>query len=93
MEEFITMSTKELKRTKIMQALHGKSITQREAALELSLSIRQIKNLYKNYKKYGEKGIISKKRGKPSNHQLHKIISMILETKDISLNLLIIMVE
>ena len=74
MGEFITMSNKELRRIKTTQALKDKRITQRETALELSLSIRQIKNLYKNYKKHGEKGLISKKRGKPSNRQLPKII-------------------
>lgn len=82
MEELVIMSMKELKRLNVIQKLYDKRITQREAALQLSLSVRQIKRLYKRYKQYREKGLISKKRGKPSNHQLPKI------TKDQAVSLI-----
>ncbi|MBW2965472.1 ISNCY family transposase [Candidatus Woesearchaeota archaeon] len=68
------MSKKERRRAVVMQQLYNKKLNQREAALELCLSIRQIKNLFKNYKKYGDEGLISKKRGSPSNHQLPKVL-------------------
>ena len=74
MEEFIIMNNKEIGRFKIMQGLHNKTLKQKEAGLELSLSIRQIKRLYKRYKKNGIKGLISKKRGNPSNNQLSQQI-------------------
>ena len=66
----LIMNNKEIGRFKIMQGLHNKTLKQKEAGLELSLSIRQIKRLYKRYKKNGIKGLISKKRGNPSNNQL-----------------------
>jgi DNA-binding Lrp family transcriptional regulator len=42
-------------------------ITQREAAEELGLSIRQVKRLLKELKKRGDRVVIHGLRGKPSN--------------------------
>jgi len=53
-----------------MQRLKEKRLTQKEAAGMLKLSVRQIKRLYRAYKARGAKGLISARRGKPSNHQL-----------------------
>ena len=44
-------------------------ITQREAATELDLSIRQVKRLLKALRKHGDKAVIHGLRGRPSNHR------------------------
>ena len=45
-------------------------ITQREAAEELGLSIRQVKRLLKDLKKRGDRAVIHGLRGKPSNRKI-----------------------
>ena len=62
------MSKKEIDRHHIIQQLLDNQITQKKAAELLNLnSDRQVRNLLKNYNKHGINGLISKKRGKPSN--------------------------
>ena len=70
MDELLTMSNQEISRLEVMQRLKEKRLTQKEAAGMLQLSVRQIKRLYRAYKALGAKGLISARRGKPSNHQL-----------------------
>ena len=45
-------------------------ITQREAAGELGLSVRQVKRLLKELKKRGDKAVVHGLRGKPSNRKI-----------------------
>ncbi len=52
-----------------------KLITQRQAAEELSLSIRQVKRLLYVLKKHGDKGIVHGLRGKPSNRKIEEGIA------------------
>ena len=70
MDELLTMSKQELTRLEIMQRIKEKRLTQKEAAGMLKKSVRQIKRLFKAYKAKGAKGLISGRRGKPSNHRL-----------------------
>ncbi len=70
MDKVIAMSTKELARTDIFLRVKEKVLTQQGAADLLGLSCRQVRRLFKAYKKQGALALISKKRGKPSNHQL-----------------------
>ncbi len=70
MEGTFTMSTKELSRAEIFSGLQQKNLCQRKAAEVLGISIRQVRRLFREYKKHGTRALISKKRGKPSNHQL-----------------------
>jgi len=53
-----------------MQRLKDKRLSQKEAARMLDLSVRQIKRLFRAYKAYGPKGLVSARRGKASNHRL-----------------------
>ena len=64
------MSTAELTRLEVMHRLETKRLTQKEAAGMLGLSIRQIKRIWRGYRLHGAAGLISKKRGKPSNNRL-----------------------
>jgi transposase len=64
------MSTKELSRLEVMQRLVEKRMEQSEAASILDVSRRQIKRLLRVYRREGAKGLVSKRRGKPSNNRL-----------------------
>jgi len=57
-----------------MQRLKEKRLTQKEAARLLRISIRQVKRLFRAYKAEGALGLVSQRRGKPSNHQLDPAI-------------------
>lgn len=70
MEGYLIMSNKELDRLKVIQKALDKRLKQREASEQLHLSLRQIKRLCKKLKKAGPKGLISKKRGKPSHRKI-----------------------
>jgi transposase len=70
MDELLTMSKKELTRLEVMKRLEDRRMSQREAAEILGVSRRQIRRLLRSYREQREKGLISKRRGKPSNNQL-----------------------
>jgi len=70
MDELLTMSNREITRLEAMQRIKDKRLTQKEAARMLSLSVRQIKRLYRAYKAHGARGLVSQRRGKPSNNRL-----------------------
>jgi transposase len=70
MDELLSMSHREITRLEAMQRILDKRLTQAEAAQMLNLSVRQIKRLFRAYKTLGAKGLISARRGQPSNHHL-----------------------
>ena len=70
MDELLTMSTRELTRLEIMQRLKEKRLTQKEAARLMGVSVRQVKRMWKAYREAGAKGLINRRRGKPSNNRL-----------------------
>jgi len=53
-----------------MQRLKEKRLKQKQAGEMLDLSIRQVKRLYRSYRKQGAKGLVSQRRGKPSHNRL-----------------------
>jgi transposase len=70
MDELLTMSNREITRLEAMQRIKAKHLAQKEAARILNLSVRQIKRLYRAYKAQGARGLVSQRRGKPSNNRL-----------------------
>jgi transposase len=64
------MSNREITRLEVMQRLKEKRLKQKEAAGMLGISVRQVKRLYRSYREKGAQGLVSKRRGKPSNHRL-----------------------
>jgi len=66
----ITMTLRELSRYGVIKRLLNKEINGTEAAKQLYLSVRQIRNLKSKVKKCGEKGIIHGNRGRPSNRKI-----------------------
>ena len=70
MEPLLPMSQRELTRLEVIQRVKRKTLKQRQAAELLSLSVRQVKRLCKAYRSDGAAGLISKRRGQPSNNRL-----------------------
>lgn len=84
MEDMLLMSKKEVNRLTIIRDLKLKRLSQKDAGKRLNLSDRQIRRLLKRYKKEGEMGLISRKRGKVSNNRIseelrEKVLSLIKE--------------
>ena len=70
MKEQLTMSNKEIDRLKVIHSIAKKQLTWKQAAIQLDLSKRHIGRLILRINTEGNKGIIHRLRGKPSNHQL-----------------------
>jgi len=70
MAELITMTPKELSRYEIIKKLIGKEINGTEAAKQIGLSVRQVKNLKAKVKQCGAQGIIHGHRGKSGNRKM-----------------------
>jgi transposase len=64
------MSKEELERLEVMKQLEEKRISQRTAAEELGIGVRQVKRLLRSYREEGARGLASRQRGKPSHHQM-----------------------
>ncbi len=73
--DILSMSKKELSRLQIVQQASAHKLAYRVAAERLGLkSERQVKRLVKAYRTAGPAGLISKKRGHPSHHQLDPVV-------------------
>lgn len=70
MDDFLTMSPQELTRAEVMQRLKDRTLRQAEAARRLGLSVRQVKRLWRAYRRGGARALISRKPGRPSHHRL-----------------------
>lgn len=68
----LEMSEKERDRLIIIKEVLSGRLTQVQAAKLLKITDRQVRNLLKSWKEAGDKGLVSKKRGNPSNHQFCK---------------------
>jgi transposase len=64
------MSKTELTRLQTMERLVEKRLKQKEAAEMLGISVRHVRRLLVAYREQGEQGLISKRRGQPSNNRL-----------------------
>jgi hypothetical protein len=67
---FLTMSRKELNRLEILGRVLERRLTQTQAAEQLGLSVRQVERLCRKLRVEGAPGLVSKKRGRASNHRL-----------------------
>lgn len=64
------MSLKEAGRLSVMRQVDKKVLTLNKAAEELGLSLRQVKRVRKRYLREGERGLISKHKGKISPNRI-----------------------
>jgi len=65
-----TMSAKDLDRLEVLGRVIERRLTQRQAAEQLGLSLRQVKRLCRALRRDGAAGLVSGKRGRPSNRRL-----------------------
>ena len=64
------MSEKEILRGQLMAQLMEGKLDQGTVAERLAVSVRQVKRLKRSYAQFGVDGLISKRRGQPSNRRL-----------------------
>lgn len=69
-EGAITMSHREIDRVSIIQSLYARRLKQAEAAVQLGISIRQVKRLLRRYREQGAQGLVSRHRGRRANNAL-----------------------
>ncbi len=69
-QQIITMTPKELARYEIIQRLLQREINGSQAAEQMRLSVRQVKNIKARVQKEGPSGLVHKSRGKPGNRKM-----------------------
>src|SRR5579872_1878530 len=69
-ERQLLMTQADRDRLVTLRKAKKKLITQRQAAEELDLSVRQVKRLLHDLKKHGDKSVVHGLRGKPSNRRI-----------------------
>lgn len=67
------MSQREAGRVLVVQSVLDKRISQGEAAIQLGLSLRQVKRLCRAVREQGPSGLISRRRGAPSNRRMRSL--------------------
>ncbi len=67
-EDVLQMNTKERQRKAILASVKEGYLTLGEAAKRMKICIRQARRILRRYEQEGDKGLIHKQRGKPSNH-------------------------
>jgi len=65
----LAMSQKERSRLVVMSRVREQTMTIREASEMVGVSYRQCRRIYKRYVKEGDKGLIHRNRGRPSNRR------------------------
>ncbi len=68
--DIIEMSVRELKRLKVVQEAIARHITQKGASELLGLSERHVRRLVRAIRNEGERGLVHKSRGRPSNNRI-----------------------
>lgn len=71
MTDVLQMTKEELHRVQVLEQMVQKQIKQGQAAEQLGITVRQVKRLKRAYSRDGAKALVSKKRGRASNHQLN----------------------
>ncbi len=71
-KDIIGMSERDRKKLKVVQEAIDGQITQRRGALMLRLSERQVRRVVRAVREEGDRGVIHKSRGKPSNRRIQK---------------------
>ncbi len=69
-EDRVVMSGKELRRVHVIRQVVAKKLTQKEAGALLGLTDRQIRRLQRRVEQDGDRGLVHRGRGKPSNRRI-----------------------
>ena len=67
------MSRKEVQRLTVLQRVLEEGLEQARAAQQLGLSVRQVKRLCRRLREEGAAGLISRRRGRPSNRRIDEV--------------------
>lgn len=70
METLYSMTETELRRLEALERFRAGGLTQAEVAVQLRISVRQVKRLWRRYRQAGPLGLRSGHRGRPSNRRL-----------------------
>ena len=74
------MSGKERDRLAVIRQVAERRLRQGHAAEQLDLTVRQVKRLVAAYRQRGDRGLVSGRRGKPSNNRLEPDVVERIET-------------
>ncbi|AEQ96201.1 helix-turn-helix domain-containing protein [Xanthomonas oryzae] len=69
-QEGIMMSEREVERLTFIRRVLAKELTQKLAAQQLGLTVRQIRRLCRGVRTHGAQALVSKRRGVPSNRRI-----------------------
>jgi hypothetical protein len=69
-EEYIRLSSKEVRRLKILHRVIEGEVTQVKASEVLGITDRQVRNILQRLKAEGDKGIVHRNRGRESPHRI-----------------------
>jgi transposase len=69
-QELVTMSAKEVDRLEVIRRVLERRLKRVKAAQILGITARQVRRLCDAYERDGAAGLVSKRRGQPSNHRL-----------------------
>lgn len=64
------MSAREMDRVAVVRQVVSKRLLQREASIQLGLSVRQVQRLVRAYRDTGDAGLVSRRRGRRPNNAL-----------------------
>ncbi len=73
---WIEMSERELQRLRMLERVEAGLITQRYAAAMLGITDRQVRRLLQRYAREGAAGLVSRRRGKPSNRRIAEDVKL-----------------
>ena len=68
--ERIALSQRERERLKVLHQVEQRQLTQREAAERVQLSDRQVRRLLVRVRQEGDRGVVHRLRGRPSNRKI-----------------------
>lgn len=68
--DIVAMSAKERERAHVIRQVADRRLRQARAAEQLGIGVRQVKRLVSAYRRGGDRGLVSGRRGKPSNNRL-----------------------
>jgi len=69
-EDLVRMKPHEIKRLRLIHQALEKKISQQEAAEVAGLSSRQMRRLMRRIQQEGDRGIVHRQRGRPSNRRI-----------------------
>lgn len=73
------MSAKERDRLAVIRRVVDREVRQVRAAELLELEVRQVKRLVAAYRRFGDRGLVSGRRGKPSNNRMEADVMVRIE--------------